>query len=678
MPDPSPILDANLALLAKQMRFNPLRGITPASLTNALDQFDAGYLRWAVLAWEEMCERDDKLVIAVPKMIRRVASRPWDVLIGEEVPEGQMAEAEAQQKELKYFYSNLRCKDVLEKNKTGQLKMLISAIMKAPLHRYAPPVGLEWKPSSKGMGCTAHIAPLQLFENTQGELRFAGVEYRAPGVALGDPQNWLIAVADTCLMKALSICYMFKRLPLTDALNFCQRFGIPGIHGETAATKGTPEWADFIAALRAYANDAVIATAVGAKINLLETAAADGEAVFGWIIEAMNRAMVTICLGSDLATMSREDGTGASLQGEDADDLTAAFCDFVSEVFREQLDRRVIEWAFGEGTEPLAFFSLIPPQNEDTKLQMQIDDHVTKYGVKLSVDDIAERYGRTHDEDAAEVEALEAEVIEDRPRLQAANDATLATLRRRGEAAFIAGARQDLQPLIDSLLPLVNAQGADATRNAAQILAQDLERMESAVLEGGASTTALEVAFATELLRGLAAPGELDDSEADADADADAANDNPYHDERGRFTDAARARSVRTRTKKDAFGMLPVEGISPADNLARGNRAIQWMLKNKRDVRNFMHRPELGTIELDWGMPGVADRDYLGGYGLSHILAKHGRADALKLPQALIHGELTMSTTEPDKRLINLGSYKTILVKHKKRSAWILTGYTMS
>jgi len=624
-----------------------------------------------VLMWEEMVERDDKLTIAVPKMIRRVASRPWDVLIGEEVPEAQMTEAERHQAALKYFYSNLRCKDVLEKNRKGGLKMLISAVMKAPLHRYAPPVGLEWRPSSRGMGLMAHIAPLQLFANTQGELRFAGVEYQVPGMELGDAGSWLIAVADTCLMKALSVCYMFKRLPLTDALNFCQRFGIPGIHGETSAVKGSSEWADFMAALRAYASEAVIATSPGAKINILETAAANGEQVFGWIIEMMNRAMVTICLGSDLATMSRDNGTGASLQGEDADELTAAFCEFVSETFREQLDRRVIEWAFGPGTEPLAFFQLIPPSNEDATLDMKIDDHVTKHGVKLGVDDVAERYNRTHDESA---EGPGPDDYGEADGAAGANEAqaraALRGLDARGRAAFAAATLRDQQPLIAALLPLVTAQGVDATRGAFHALNSGLPGLEDAIIDGDASTAALQASVAAELLMGMASLGPVDED------DGDAANDNPYHDERGRFTDAGRARSVSTRAKKDAFGMLPVEGISDADNLARGNRAMTWALKNKRGVQAFMHRTGLGVIELDWGTPGKADLDYAGGFGLSHILAKHGEADARKLPAALIGGTLSTSTQDPSKREINLGEYKAILVKHKQRAAWVLTGYT--
>ena len=489
--DPDSITD-NLAVRWKQQRCNVLPGVTARGLSTMIDNYDRGYLRAFALACDEMIERDDTLVVAVPKMIDRVASRPWDVLIGEEVPEAQQAEAERHQAALKYAYSNMRAENAVERNESGGLKLLIKRTMKAPLNRYAVS-RLIWRPSSEGLTFTARHTPLAFFDNTQGLLRWSGVEGSTPGAEITDRENWLIAVSDTCLMKALSICYMFKRLPMQDALNFCQRFGIPTVHGETSAKPGTDEWTAFVAALRSFANDLTVATTLGDKINVLPNSAANGEQVFGWIIESMKRAMVTICCGSDLATMSRENGTGASLQGEDADRMTAGYCSFISEVFNEQLDRRIIEDQFGPGVQPLAFFKLIPPQREDAEMEMKIDDHVTKFGVKLSVDDVAERFSRTHEETAPSDAANEAK------------GSNLSRLTSRvSPLAFRAGVRSDLQPLIAALLPLATAQGANESRNAAATLNLNLTSLEGAVLDGNASTVALQTALAIELLSGLA------------------------------------------------------------------------------------------------------------------------------------------------------------------------------
>lgn len=506
---PDAITD-NLARNWKQQRVNVLPGVTARGMANLIDAFDRGQLRYFALACDEMCERDETLSVAVPKMKRRVSRCRYEVVIGEEVPDELQAEAERHQAALKYFYANLACENAVERNERGGLKLLIRRMMNAPLQRFAV-ARILWRPSAEGLTATVRHVPLAFFDNTTGELRWAGVEGNTPGTALEDPQNWLIAVSDTCLMKALAVCYIFKRLPLQDALNFCQRFGIPTVHGETAATPGSPEWDKFVEALNAFANDLTIATTLGDKINILQNAAANGEQVFGWIIEAMKRAMVTICCGSDLATMSRENGAGASLQDDDADEMTADFCEWISETFNEQFDRRVIEDAFGEGVQPLAYFKLIPPQNTDAKLEMEIDKHVTKHGVNLSVEDVAERFGRTHVGSDAGTPARKDQqpgtLKREQPTTDAANEAAaraLQTLRSKGAEAFIQGVQADLRPLVEALLPLVDAQGANESRNAAAALGLNFTSLEERVLDGGAATVAMQTALAVELLSGLA------------------------------------------------------------------------------------------------------------------------------------------------------------------------------
>jgi phage gp29-like protein len=499
-------LTENLALPWKQQRVNILAGVTARGMGSLLDGFDRGRLREFALACEQMIERDETLVVAVPKMKRRVAARRWDVLIGEEVPDELRTTAEKHQAALKHAYSHMRCENAVEKNETGGLKLLIRRMMEAPLNRFAVS-RLIWRPSPEGLTFTARYCPLSLFDNTTGELRWAGVQGDTPGTAITDKENWLIAVSDTCLMKALSVCYIFKRLPMQDALNFCQRFGIPAVHGETAAKPGSAEWDRFVSALRSFANDLTVATTLGDKFNVLETAAANGEQVFGWIIEMMKRAMVTICCGSDLATMSRENGTGASLQSADADEMTADYCEFISETFNEQIDRRIIEDQFGVGTQPLAYFKLIPPQNEDAELEMKIDEHVAKHGVKLAIADVAERFNRTHDKTTPPAPKS--------PRLPvspldttAANESTqqLASLELKQRAAFIVATRQDVQPVADALKQLNEAQGANETAAALLTLSLHVDAVEAAVINGDAASHALEVSLATEFLRALASP----------------------------------------------------------------------------------------------------------------------------------------------------------------------------
>ncbi|MFZ2276302.1 MAG: DUF935 family protein [Prosthecobacter sp.] len=505
---PDSTITENLALRWKQQRVNVLPGVTARGLATLLDGFDRGMLKTSALAWDEMIERDETLSVCVPKYIDQVSSQPWDVLIGEEVPDELQEEAKRHQAALKHFYSNLGYEDALDRNFESDIEMVIRRTIQARFYRYSAQ-RIIWQPSAEGLTAIIRYCNLALFDNTTGKLQWAGVEGTTPGQAITDPENWLIAASDRCLMKALSICYIFKRLPLQDALNFCQRFGISAVHGETQAQPGSKEWDRFVDALKSFANDLTIATTLGDKFNILDNKASNGEQVFGWIIESMKRAMVTIALGSDLKTMSRENGAGASLQGDDGDLMTAAGCRFVTGTFNRQLDKRIIADQFGAGVKPLAFFKLIPPQNQDVKMEMEVDDHVTSLGVKLSVEDVAERFNRTHDESQVvtpPATPATPPAAPASPLATAANEAaaTLQRLENSERDTFAAATLRDARPLIDALLPLNAAQGADATRNALHALAANAEDLEVKMIDQDASTQALEVIVATELLRALA------------------------------------------------------------------------------------------------------------------------------------------------------------------------------
>lgn len=77
------------------------------------------------------------------------------------------------------------------------------------------------------------------------------------------------------------------------------------------------------------------------------------------------------------------------------------------------------------------------------------------------------------------------------------------------------------------------------------------------------------------------------------------------------------------------------------------------------------------------GVAGVKSKQYKGGEGLKHLLDKHGEADARRLPKALLDGQMSISKKNPDERDIDGKSYRAVLVKnHKRRNAWVLTGYT--
>ena len=199
------------------------------------------------------------------------------------------------------------------------------------------------------------------------------------------------------------------------------------------------------------------------------------------MVDRCDRAMARVVLGSDLATLSRENGAGASLQGDDTDGIITDDCEWVSETLNEQLSRRAIEWRYGEGTQLLAFFKLAGPQRQDTTMEMAVDNHVKAFGVNLTAEDIAERYGRTHTEVTTPAAANEA------VKQALSNKRTLLMKRLQ------AGLKSDLKPAATALESLITTPG----------LMPDLLSIQRAVTRSAAANEALEVIIAAEFLAGL-------------------------------------------------------------------------------------------------------------------------------------------------------------------------------
>ena len=389
----------------RQYRYNPIASATPASLTRALDEFESGWIRSAALLWEAICDRDDMARPCSIKRVGAVSTRPFGIVRSEESPEAERHEAA-----LQYFFDNLTVTNALDLNVRGTFSDLTEQMMSAQLHQYAAHEIL-WQPGARdeegrpAMTAELRFVPLYLFENTSGRLRYTGPQLSGEGRDLEDG-GWMTTVGDG-IMKAVSVAWMFKRLSLSDWLQYSEKFGIPGIHGTTPAQKGTAEFAAFVDALEAFASDWVMASAQGSEVKLIEVGKT-GDAPFSPMVERMDRQIAILMLGSDLATLSRDNGTGASLQGEEASALFARDCKKISSTLQTQLSRPVIEYLFGPGVRPLAYIEIAPPQQQDIDQDIKIDEHLAKNGIDQDPAEMAARYGRSLPEGFGEEEGNEA------------------------------------------------------------------------------------------------------------------------------------------------------------------------------------------------------------------------------------------------------------------------------
>ena len=82
----------------------------------------------------------------------------------------------------------------------------------------------------------------------------------------------------------------------------------------------------------------------------------------------------------------------------------------------------------------------------------------------------------------------------------------------------------------------------------------------------------------------------------------------------------------------------------------------------------------LGPIDFVWGREGNPGRDYEGGYGFSHIIAKHGEEAAQKVPKILAFGKYFHDEQERDAYTVVLGN-EVVSVKRETGNFLVVTSY---
>ena len=114
-------------------------------------------------------------------------------------------------------------------------------------------------------------------------------------------------------------------------------------------------------------------------------------------------------------------------------------------------------------------------------------------------------------------------------------------------------------------------------------------------------------------------------------------------------------------------------------NIAKGNEAIGRVLQESASVPAAMTHPELGAITFDWGEPGDPAKDYEGGWGVSHVLARHGETVVREILKVIASGKITRQYGPPSGQRVDIsdGTHTAVLSLHRfgKRETWLLTGW---
>ena len=370
----------------ERQQWNPIRSLTPASLSRILDAFHAGQLKQAALVWDAIERRDDLLQGLISKRKKAISRLPWEILTLD-----NSDEARQQQEILKNFYQNLTCVNAYDENERGGLPLLIRQMMDAVGKKYAVHE-IVFKPlligDRKLLTAEMRFVPLWFFENKNGHLHFvqANKDRKLP-LTSGE---WLTTTGDG-LMESCSIAYLFKHLPLRDWLIYCERNGMPGVKGVTNAQPGSSEWEMAREEVKNFGAEFHALMSTGTDIQAIDISGR-GELPYPRLVERMDRAMSALWRGSDLSTISNENGLGTSLQREEKALLEEDDARLISDTLHSQVDRYVLQHLCGT-EHPKAYFYLKCSLNKNLNNDLALYKTLWEMGVPLSLNDLREHFG---------------------------------------------------------------------------------------------------------------------------------------------------------------------------------------------------------------------------------------------------------------------------------------------
>lgn len=651
----------------KQQRYNPMRTLKPSTLTTALESFDIGYLREGAILFEAIADKDDTIKSVKPKREKEVSQLDKQVVA---LP-GSGDAGEEHRLVLEGFWNNVRTVNAYDRNEKGGFRRLVKQMMTSVSYRYAAH-HIVWQPTRDGLRATFEFVPLWLFENRTGTLRYLRDPFAQDGELLS-PDEWMVTHGDG-LMIACSIGYLAKRSAFNDWLIFSEKFSVPGILGRTSAKKDSPEGLVMRRAVQSFGHDwtGVIYGDDGTHekpIDIIQATGNPSGMPMPAVVERVDRKFAALYRGADLSTMSAGsgEGSGASLQGKETKILLADDAETINETLAE-VSRMVIAWHFGHGTEPLAAVRLMVPSDEDEKFYLESVKTMQEMGVRISKDATLERLGI---QEADEGEDALGENPETRIQMQAISGEEIANAGKtedfeiedrrleEGMDALRAALAVDLKPLGDALFSAYQSEDVAAMMAA-------LKKISKGMPDLAGDAAALSDVLATQMVSALA-------GEETEDVENGDFQNHPFRGNQHRGW----SREGETKSWTDQLGRLPQKNgfLSAEENQQRMMAAISRCRTLQRDVPKAAFREGLGQVDLPYGRPGNPDIDFEGGYGATHIEAKHGKSALDRVPSILAHGKIHNHEGDANKRYVALGSDLVVMGRKDARHSWVISSF---
>lgn len=367
----SAIDDARVRL-EQMSQYNALFHLDPDKIVGAITAYNSGNLAQLAHIIRDLEQHDDKMATCSMKMRASVGRCDYSVLVKEGFENDERAKLHAEI--LKRFWSTVTVTSRFNQNERGGLRLLKKQMMEAQSFGYAVHE-IVWHPLPNGEIAAKFIKlPLWHFENKTGALRFLPTTTSSDGVPMSEGE-WLVTTGDGVGIPA-SICAMAKRMSFQDWLLFSERSGMPIIVGKTGAAFKSDQWNNIKSAIRSIYRDTRVLLDSASSIEAIDTGHA-ANIPFPPLVELADRAIAALYRGADLSTISKGDGTGASLQGDEYGMIEQDAAANLGETLHEQVDRFVIRYVTGDD-EPLAQIVIEPVSKPDVDTDIKIDRHLAE------------------------------------------------------------------------------------------------------------------------------------------------------------------------------------------------------------------------------------------------------------------------------------------------------------
>ena len=508
-----PALNRQTVAMEQLMKGNALWGANPDTLVTAVTAYHSGNIAQLAKIVDAYERQDDVAATGRMKRDASVARCEHTILI----EEGHEDDPRAQlhRETLQRFWATVRCTSAFNRAERGGIRLLKKQMMSARTHGWSAH-NILWHTDGGTLRAEFVQIPMWHFESLAGELRFREHVTDGYGVPLWDG-GWLINSA-TPIGPAVALACCAKRMSLQDWMLFSERAATPGLLGKTTAAQGTEAWNNLCEMLNRWSRAWV--GAVDKDTEITPVSLNTGTPPMPQLVERMDRAIAALYRGADLSTISKGEGLGASLQGEESDMLEADQCAEISEALHEQVDRLVIRYECGDD-EPLAYIWIEPVSKPDVESNTKIDNHLASFGVRLSKRDMLQRYGRAEaadDSDALEPPqqavpggfgALPNERRAATPLQNAKNALQIAPRNPDGQRAasgadapegvfraFAEAVSEDAKPLAEQVRKLLDLIDAGKETDAASFAASLSAKLASYLPEDPESATVLAEAMA--------------------------------------------------------------------------------------------------------------------------------------------------------------------------------------